>query len=148
MTDAATVSVTIDASPETVFGHLTQRDKVLRWMGVSADFEARPGGPLRIDVNSEAQASGEFLEVVPFERVVFTWGWIGNDGVPPGSTTVAIDIVPVGDRTQVTLTHSGLPDQPARDQHAEGWTHYLGRLTVAAHGGDPGPDPFNTDVTE
>ncbi|NKL87616.1 transcriptional regulator, partial [Rhizobium leguminosarum bv. viciae] len=25
---------------------------------------------------------------------------------------------------------------------AEGWAHYLGRLTEVAAGGDPGPDPF------
>jgi hypothetical protein len=25
--------------------------------------------------------------------------------------------------------------------HAEGWTHYLGRLAEVAGGRDPGPDP-------
>ncbi|TMJ36571.1 MAG: transcriptional regulator, partial [Alphaproteobacteria bacterium] len=40
----------------------------------------------------------------------------------------------------VRLTHSGLPDREACTSHEKGWTHYLGRLVVAAAGGDPGPD--------
>ena len=38
------------------------------------------------------------------------------------------------------MTHSGLPDPEACASHEQGWTHYLGRLAVAAAGGDPGPD--------
>jgi len=39
------------------------------------------------------------------------------------------------------MTHSGLPDAEACASHEQGWTHYLGRLAVAAAGGDPGCDP-------
>jgi hypothetical protein len=38
------------------------------------------------------------------------------------------------------MTHSGLPDAEACLSHEQGWAHYLGRLAVAAAGGDPGPD--------
>jgi hypothetical protein len=38
------------------------------------------------------------------------------------------------------MVHEGLPE--GEDiRHSHGWTHFLGRLAVAAAGGDPGPDP-------
>jgi hypothetical protein len=40
----------------------------------------------------------------------------------------------------VRLTHSGLPNEEERAGHEKGWNHYLGRLKIAAAGGDPGPD--------
>ena len=42
--------------------------------------------------------------------------------------------------TLLTFVHSGLPEA-AVGPHIEGWTHYLGRLAMAAAGRDPGPDP-------
>ena len=83
---------------------------------------------------------GEFIEVVPDERVVFTFGWDEPDHpIPAGSTTVSISLIPEGDKTRVRLVHSGLPDDAVSD-HNHGWNHYLGRLAVAAVGGDAGPD--------
>lgn len=140
MTDAAVVTVNIAASPEIVFGHLVEHDKMLRWMGVSVDLDPQPGGTFTIKMNEEITAKGTYVEVVPNERVVFTWGWVGNDFVPPGSSTVAIELEPQGQGTQLTLTHSDLPDPAAYDQHGEGWKHFLGRLVDVGAGNDPGPD--------
>lgn len=139
MTDRATVSMTIAASPQTVFEHLVEREKMLRWMGVEADLDPTPGGGFTLKHNDEATASGEFVEVIPHERVVFTWGWIGNDSIPPGSSTVEIDLAPVSDGTALTLTHTGLPDEQAYYQHGQGWTHFVGRLVLVAAGGEVAP---------
>jgi hypothetical protein len=38
------------------------------------------------------------------------------------------------------MTHSGLPTEEQVAAHATGGAHYLGRLTTAAAGSDPGPD--------
>jgi len=129
VTSEARVTVTIGASPQTVFEHLVERDKMLRWMGVSAEFEAKPGTPLTIVTNPGNTASGEFLEVVPYERVVFTWGWVGNAKIPPGSSTVEISLKAVGDNTELTLVHTGLPSEQDFVEHTSGWTHFLDRLT-------------------
>jgi uncharacterized protein YndB with AHSA1/START domain len=87
-----------------------------------------------------AIAEGRFVQLVPDSRVVFTWGWDGSDVVPPGSSTVEIDLAPDGDGTLLRLTHLDLPpdQQPI---HRAGWDHYLPRLAIAAGGGDAGPDP-------
>ncbi|MGH2725022.1 MAG: SRPBCC domain-containing protein [Actinomycetota bacterium] len=53
-----------------------------------------------------------------------------------------ITLVPHGDATILRLRHTDLPSDLAREQHRQGWTHYLGRLATAGAGGDPGPDPL------
>lgn len=60
--------------------------------------------------------------------------------IPPGSTRVEVTLEPEGDGTLVRLRHFDLPEQ-AREMHGQGWELYLGRLGIAAAGGDPGPDP-------
>ena len=42
-------------------------------------------------------------------RVVMTWGWDGSDEVPPGSSTVRIELDATDAGTRVRLTHTGLP---------------------------------------
>jgi uncharacterized protein YndB with AHSA1/START domain len=133
------IEMSIDASPETIFGFLVEPEKMVRWMGVSAELDPRPGGAYKLTSTSQT-AIGEYLEVHPFDRVVFTFGWDEPDAyVPPGSSTVEITLTPQGKSTLVKLVHSGLGELTVAD-HTQGWNHYLGRLAVAATGGDPGPD--------
>ena len=137
--------ILVNASPETVFGFLTETDKLLQWMGTDAELDPRPGGVYRVLASGKFQAAGEFVEVVPNERVAFTFGW-DEEGhpIPAGSTRVDIDLVPDGDKTLVRFVHSGLPAD-AVDDHSAGWNYYFGRLTVVLDGGDPGPDAGPAD---
>jgi uncharacterized protein YndB with AHSA1/START domain len=137
--------VRIDASPELVFAFLTERDKMLRWMGLALSIDPRPGGLFLLDPNGRETIRGEYLEVIPPRRIVFTWGWqSGNDRVPAGSSRVEIDLVPSGSGTLLRLTHR--PEGgDVRPQHEAGWSHHLGRLRAVAEGGDPGPDPCWTE---
>jgi len=139
------ISIRIAANPETVFPFSTDPEKMLRWKGVEAALEPRTGGVYRVNMGRYI-TRGEYVEVTPYSRVVFTWGWEdeGNP-VPPGSSTVEVDLLEDGDGTIVRLRHCGLPTEQARELHGEGWTHYLARLILAAEGGDPGPDPWNAD---
>jgi uncharacterized protein YndB with AHSA1/START domain len=131
----------IDAPPETVFSFFSDRDRWLRWQGVTATIDPRAGGVFRMNVRGDGFASGRFLEVRPPERVVFTWGWEASEGIPPGSTTVEVHLRPEGTGTRVVLRHRHLPTTESVEQHAWGWSHYLDRLMIVAAGGDPGPDP-------
>jgi uncharacterized protein YndB with AHSA1/START domain len=136
----------IAATPETVWGLLADPAKIVRWMGVNAELDARPGGAYRIEVLPGSVASGEVVELDPPRRLVLSWGWEpGVDGpnpVPPGSSTVEFELVPTAAGTTLRFTHRGLPDAAAAERHAQGWDHYLDRLTVAAPGGNPGSDPW------
>jgi uncharacterized protein YndB with AHSA1/START domain len=133
--------IRIDASPEAIFPFLTDPQKIVRWKGVDATVEASPGGVYRVNVTGVKHAVGEYLEVDAPNRVVFTWGWEGDEQLPPGSSTVTIELISDGDGTIVRLTHSGLPEGADAAQ-LQGWEHFLPRLAIVASGGDPGPDPW------
>ncbi len=149
-TESVTIEreLVIDASPETVWEFLVDPDKAVLWMGMSASFDARPGGEYRVEVIPGHTAAGEFVELDPPHRLVYTWGWEpGEDGaasVPPGASTVEIELVPSGGETALRFTHRDLPSPASAESHGHGWDHYLGRLAVAGVGGDPGPDPWLT----
>jgi len=84
-------------------------------------------------VPAGAKARGEFTAVVPDERLEFTWGWVGNPNIPPGSTMVSIDLIDDGDGTLLTLTHRNLPADEA-PLHREGWQAWLSELGPVAAG--------------
>lgn len=132
------VSQHVAATPDTVFQFLVDSERVGRWLGTAIDIDPRVDGRFWMNANGRDVASGRYREVVRPERVVFTFGWEGSDEVPAGSTTVTITLEPTSDgTTMVHLRHDGLPGGPA-DEHRGGWTYFLGRLSVAAAGGDPG----------
>jgi uncharacterized protein YndB with AHSA1/START domain len=129
--------ITIAARPETVFRLLTDPHEYVRWKGQLAQLEPRPGGDFRVNFPSDrGTVIGEFVEVVPNRRVVFTWGWQDNAIVPPGSSTVEIDLEPDGQATRLRLVHRGLPEG-AIAEHKEGWDYFLPRLTNVAEGREP-----------
>lgn len=142
MTDTGSFEheVFIEAPPATIFAFLTDPEKMVRWMGVTHELDPKPGGIFRVDVTNGHIARGEFKEVSPNDRLVYSWGWEGPEtSVEPGSSIVTITLTPRPPGTTVKLVHSGLPE-PAVKPHGQGWTHYFDRLAVAAAGGDPGPD--------
>src|SRR5216684_3185432 len=118
--DVVEVSLYIAAQPETVFPYFTD-----------------PGRYIQDGV----EAVGEFVEIDPPRRVVFTWGWTHDPAVPPGTTRVVITLHAEQDGTRVVLRHHDLPDGGQRDHHGKGWEVYLSRLGLLVCGGDPGPDP-------
>jgi uncharacterized protein YndB with AHSA1/START domain len=73
--DVLEVAVHIAASPETVFPYFTDPDRYVEWMGDRATVDPVPGGPYRVRVRGGVEAAGEFVEVDPPKRIVFTWGW-------------------------------------------------------------------------
>ena len=133
--------IMIDATPETIFSFLTVPEKHMEWEGTAVELDPRPGGIYRVLVHGEYQAAGEFVEVVPNEKIVLAFGWdMPDNPIPPGSTRVEITLHAEGDKTRLRMVHSGLPDDDAVAQHVTGWDHYLGRLAVVAAGGHAGPD--------
>ena len=130
----------IAAPPSVVYRYLTESDQWKMWQGVDANLEARVGGIFSILMGNGMNARGQFVELVPDERVVFTWGWVDRPGIPPGSTTVEITLNADGEGTLLVLTHRSVADVEAPMQH-KGWSHYLPRLAQAASGREPGPDP-------
>jgi uncharacterized protein YndB with AHSA1/START domain len=115
-------------------------------MGTEAEIDAVVGGTHRVLVQGRHPSVGEFTEIVPDERVVFTFGWDEpGHPIPARSTQIEITLIPDGDKTTVRLVHRGLPDDAVSD-HSSGWTHYLERLSAVVGGDDPGPDVPREDA--
>jgi len=131
----------IAAPPATVFAFLTDPAKILSWIGSEATTEPHPGGIYLVKgVGGGRAARGQFREVVPVHRLAYSFGWEGSEDVPPGSGLIEIDLLERDGGTLLRMTHSGLPNAEQRARHGEGWAHYMGRLSIAAAGGNPGPD--------
>jgi uncharacterized protein YndB with AHSA1/START domain len=131
----------IAASPATVFSFFTDAERWALWQGLGGRIDARPGGAFHVQMPGGQAASGRVVEIIPEQKFVFTWGWEGDaPPVPPGSTTVVIELEPSGTGTLLRLTHSDLAPPPVAEHHRDGWNRYLDRLCIRAEGGDPGPD--------
>ena len=97
----------IAAPPATVFAFLTDPEKILSWMGTEVETETHPGGLYLVKGVSGRVARGAFREVVPVHRLAYSFGWDGDEEVPPGSGLVEIDLI---DRDGDTLLR--MPSRP------------------------------------
>lgn len=141
-TDATSLmrQVSIDAPAATVFKYLVDPSLMTKWMGQNCTFEPYEGGEYRCEINDNIVASGKVVEVVQDQKIVYTFGWEGDDNpVKAGSSRVEITLEETDGSTLVVITHSELAG--AVEEHGGGWDHYLARLAIAATGGEPGSDP-------
>ena len=169
-TSAIEHEIRVAARPETVFAYFTDPARMVQWMGAEATLDPRVGGVFRVAFQPSERvlemgtpeeraelgevppvepnaALGEFVEVDPPHRIVFTWGWENElFETPPQSTSVEVSFTSDGDETIVRLVHRRLP-AVAVPFHRAGWQHYLARLALAAVGEDPGPDPLQAAAT-
>jgi len=131
----------IECRPEILFAFFIEPEKMALWLGRYILLEPRIGGALRIDFNGRDVVVGNYVDVIPCERVTLTWGWQDSDVFPPGSSTVEFRLQPQGSGTLLVLTHSGIPAAKL-PTHGQGWTYYTERLKQVVCGQDPGLDTF------
>jgi uncharacterized protein YndB with AHSA1/START domain len=125
----------LKAQPDKVYAAWTDPEKILKWFGpdkiavLSAETDARLGGRFRIVMlgadGEEHDVSGTYLEVVPNEKLVFTWAWRST---PERQSLVTVLIKPDGTGSMLTLIHEQFFDEAARDRHREGWSGCLDKL--------------------
>jgi uncharacterized protein YndB with AHSA1/START domain len=123
------------ALPAQVYSAWTEPEKVKRWFGPGgvqielAEFDTRVGGRYRIVGRSsdgeEHDVSGIFREVIPGEKLVYTWAWRST---PERESLVTVEFRREGEGTLLTLRHEEFFDEPARDRHNFGWTGALDKL--------------------
>jgi len=125
----------LNAPPAKVFAAWIDPEKVKRWMGpgevkvLVAESDSRVGGRyrwlMRSPEGNEHDVSGVYREIIPNEKLVFTWAW---KTMPERETLVTVLLKPDGDGTLLTLTHEQFADNDARDSHQHGWTGTLDKL--------------------
>lgn len=124
-----------NAPPAKVYAAWTDPEKMKRWMGpegvqgLRCEIDARVGGRYRLVMKSpdgeEHDVSGIYREVVPNEKLSFTWAW---KSTPERESLVTVLLKPDGDGTLLTLTHEQFFDATARDHHRQGWIGSLDKL--------------------
>jgi uncharacterized protein YndB with AHSA1/START domain len=126
----------LGAPPEKVYAAWTDPEKIIRWFGRTdakansfrADIDARIGGRFRVSFSTDDEyyeVGGVYREVVPNQRLVFSWAW---HSTPERESLVTVSLKPDGDGTLLTLVHEQLFDQAARDGHERGWIGALDKL--------------------
>ena len=136
-TNVVEQTVRINARPETVWKYWTDPQRMCDWWGAAAELEPRPGGVYRVEMDGGLVMSGEYAELVPYERLVFSFGWEPTDGaptIPPGGSRVEVTLIEDAGDTILTLRHTGIPDAFA-ELHASGWSHILPLLVAAVEDG-------------
>jgi uncharacterized protein YndB with AHSA1/START domain len=126
-------TVRISARPETVWKYWTDPQRVCAWWG-AAVLDPRPGGLYRVEMDEGGIMCGEYLELVPYERLVFSFGWERANNLPtiaPGESRVEVTLVEDSGDTIMTLRHTGIPNAFAAT-HATGWSQFLPLLAAAA----------------
>jgi uncharacterized protein YndB with AHSA1/START domain len=138
MTLSLIVRRTIPASRARLFQAWITPAQLLRWWGPKgvrcshAEVDARVGGALRIGNllpdGSTLWILGEFLEVTPFERVVYTWH-TEPALAGAGDERVTVRFEARGeDETEVIVIHERIGDEARRAGHGLGWEGCLDGL--------------------
>ena len=127
----------LDAPRERIFSMLTEPTEVARWWGphgfrtVVTELESSVGGGYRFAMQPPDgdlfHLSGEFLEVDPPGRLVFTFRW---DEPHPDDreTTVTLSLNAVGDTTEVLLMQGEFATEERVALHRNGWTESFEKL--------------------
>jgi uncharacterized protein YndB with AHSA1/START domain len=139
--DAITLRLerTFKAPAQAVFEAWTSAELLKRWWPAGSDWETpvaevdtRVGGRLRLVMRSpdgeEFGGRGEYVEITPPERLVFTWSWDGHEG-HQGTQLIEVEFAERQDgTTTVVLTNRGLEDEESRRAHRAGWEASLDNL--------------------
>ncbi|WP_420630380.1 SRPBCC domain-containing protein [Candidatus Leptofilum sp.] len=127
-TTELTFELEMAASPTAVYYAVTNGGAMRQWLATNSQVSTRVGGRIYLWWQQGYWAAGEFLELVPDEKVVYSWQGQQETAV----TKVTFTLQPTDDGTQLQLTHS---DVPAGDDAAEmrqaltdGWNAGLANL--------------------
>ena len=139
--DAITLRLerTFKSPAQAVFEAWTSAEMLKRWWPAGSDWETpvaevdvRVGGRLRLVMRGpngeEFGGRGEYVEITPPERLVFTWSWDGHDG-HQGTQLIEVEFAERQDgTTTVVLTNRGFDDEESRRTHRAGWEASLDNL--------------------
>lgn len=127
----------VDAPHERVFKSLTEPAELAKWWGphgfttpeIALDLSV--GGDYRFAMQppdgEPFHLSGEFLEIVPPSRIVYTFRWDEPDP-DDQETVVTLSLAAVGDATEVALSQGEFATQARLELHRNGWAEGFDKL--------------------
>jgi uncharacterized protein YndB with AHSA1/START domain len=134
-----TLTRVFDAPRELVFDAWTKAEHALHWFAppgctvTSCTMDLRVGGAwrscMRWPDGSDHWQGGVFREIVPPERLVFSYAWEDERGRPKHETVVTVRLEPRGAKTALTFHQAVFESESSRTSHGGGWS---GSLDVLA----------------
>jgi uncharacterized protein YndB with AHSA1/START domain len=128
-----------DAPRTLVYRAFADPKESLKWAGprdypaIHVEGDLRPGGKWRtglraLDGSRELWQGGVYREVVPNERLVFTFAWDQEDGSKGPETLVTITFADQGGKTLMTFRQAVFNTRENCDGHRKGWNSAFDRL--------------------
>jgi uncharacterized protein YndB with AHSA1/START domain len=128
----------IPAARERVFAAWTTPDAIKVWFGpencrvLDAQIDLRVEGEYCFSLSTqqlgEIKVRGQYREVTPPAKLVYTWRWEGNPELTVGTSLVTVEFISAGTSTEIHLTHEQLPSIESRDHHGQGWSGTFDKL--------------------
>ena len=123
--------------PEKIYRAFTEADALAKWLPPNGfvctvhQFEGKVGGPYRMSFRNFTTGrshsfGGEFLELVPNERLRYTDQF--DDPNMPGVIRVTVDLKKVSVGTEVNIVQEGIPDAIPVEACYLGWQESLQNL--------------------
>ena len=132
------ISRVIEAPRDRVYAAWADPEQLKQWFGPEnvktreLVADARVGGTFRWDIiNSEGEEMtmrGEFRELEPDKKIVFTWQWEDDEDWENHVSIVTVELDDADGGTELRLTHEQLPNEESRDGHTRGWNSALDKL--------------------
>jgi uncharacterized protein YndB with AHSA1/START domain len=118
-----------------VYDAWTRAELLMQWycpnpqLELKVQADVRVGGDYVVEMGPHV-VRGNYLEVAPPHRLVFSWAW---DGTADSPTRVQVDLSEVADGTLMVLTHTGFATAEDAANHQLGWDPELDRLIALLH---------------
>jgi uncharacterized protein YndB with AHSA1/START domain len=121
-----------------VFEAWTKPEVLRQWFAAGDDYDGsfaevdlRLGGSYRIAMKHRAKgiehvAYGTYREIVPNERLVFSWSW--EEDPTKEETLITIELRDAGEGTEMSFRHDLFSTTKLRDEHGHGWRLCLDRM--------------------
>jgi uncharacterized protein YndB with AHSA1/START domain len=127
------------ASREKVFNAWTIPSEIKQWFGpegcrvIDAQVDLRVGGKYRFQVssptNEKMSVHGEYREISPPAKLVYTWQWEDDPAWENLTSIVTVEFIEQNERTEIQLRHEKFPSIESRDNHEQGWSSTLEKLS-------------------
>ena len=128
----------IKAPRDRVYAAWTDPAQLKQWFGPEnvqtrqLVADTRVGGKFVWDlINSDGEKMtmrGEYRELQPGKRIVFSWQWEDDEDWENHISIVTVELADAEGGTELRLTHEQLPNEESRDGHTQGWNSALDKL--------------------
>ncbi|MDC1287298.1 SRPBCC domain-containing protein [Gammaproteobacteria bacterium] len=106
--------------PDLAYAHWVSPKTIIP-PATSLEIHAEVGGPYKLAMPGGISMIGEFIEVEPNRRLVYSWQWQGNSEI----TKVDVRFIDNSAGTEVKIAHSGFATEQSYKDHSFGWNSYM-----------------------